>query len=214
MKALIITGGECPPLRFLRKLAAKADIVIAADSGLDAAYRAGIDPDLVVGDFDSIKDRSLLDAIAPEKKKIYPADKDDTDTEIALQAAAGMNADYVIIAGGGGGRLDHLVALLYLFGRADAPREWHTRKESVYFLEAEKSLSFELPLGSAVSVFPVGASSEAMSSAGLKWPLDGLAWKRGWFGISNRSTEAVVRISSGTTALIVIVPVGGEGFYQ
>jgi len=214
MKALIITGGECPPPRFVRQLAIESDLVIAADSGLDVAGLAGINPDLVVGDFDSVKDRSLLDRIPPEKKKIYPTDKDDTDTEIALKTAVDMKADYVVIAGGGGGRLDHLVAMLYLFGRANAPREWHTGKESVYFIEAGKALSFELPLESTVSVFPIGTASNGMRSVGLKWPLDDLVWEQGRFGISNRNTETVAQVSAGSTALVVIVPVGCKSLCQ
>ena len=214
VKALIITGGECPPVRFLRGLASGADLVIAADSGLDAAFKAGIEPDLVVGDFDSLEDRSLLDRIPAGKKKEYPVDKDDTDTELAIKAATEMKADHVAIAGGGGGRLDHLMALLYLFGRPDCPREWHTRKESIYYLEAGKKVSFIMPPGSTVSVFPIGSASKGMLSSGLKWPLKGLEWEKGQFGISNRSSDKRVVISAGSAALIVIVPIGCKGLFQ
>lgn len=214
MKALIITGGECPPIRFLKRLASESDFIIAADSGLDAAFRAGIEPDLVVGDFDSIEDKSLLDGIPAGRKKSYPADKDETDTEIALQAAAERSADYVIIAGGGGGRLDHLIALLYLFNRQDSPREWHTRKESIFFLGRGESASFALPPESIVSVFPIGSASVGMRSSGLKWPLEGLAWGKGQFGISNRSTDRRVNISAGSNALIVVVPIGCECLFK
>ncbi|HWP67895.1 MAG TPA: thiamine diphosphokinase [Rectinemataceae bacterium] len=214
MKALIITGGECPPIRFLKRLALGADFIIAADSGLDAAFRAGIESDLVVGDFDSIKDTSLLDGIPADRKKSYPTDKDETDTEIALQAAAERRADYVIVAGGGGGRLDHLIALLYLFDRQDSPREWHTRKESVFFLKAGESASFAMPKESTVSVFPIGFVSRGMRSSGLKWPLEGLVWEKGQFGISNRSTDSRVDISAGSNALIVVVPIGCKCLFK
>ena len=214
MNALIITGGDCPPLRFLKRLASESDFVIAADSGLDAAFKAGIEPDFVVGDFDSLKDRSLLDRIPAAQKKRYSTDKDDTDTEIAMNAAFESKADRVVIAGGGGGRLDHLLALLCLFSRPQHPCEWHTRKESLYYLEAGKTVSFVMLPDSTVSVFPIGSPSEGMSSSGLKWPLKGLVWEKGQFGISNRSSDKSVTISAGSAALVIIVPIGCKGIFQ
>ncbi|HWR10966.1 MAG TPA: thiamine diphosphokinase [Rectinemataceae bacterium] len=209
MKALIITGGECPTREFLRELAGEADIVIAADSGLDAAIRAEIEPDLVVGDFDSLEDRSGLASIPPDKIVRYPVEKDDTDTEIALAAARAKGADYLIVAGGGGGRLDHLLAVASLFSRSLPPREWHTLHESAYFLETGESAIFEVYPKSTVSVFPSrGEGSRGMSSLGLKWPLKHLRWERGYFGISNESEGERIAISAGTSSLLIILPGG------
>ncbi len=209
MKALLLTGGECPPPPFLRRLASGADLVIAADSGLDAAKSAGIVPDLVVGDFDSLSDRSLLAALPADRVREYPVDKDDTDTEIALLAAVERGADYIIVAGGGGGRLDHLLAIASLFRRGIPPREWHTGQESVYFLDEGESARFESAEGETVSVSPAGGGgSQDMDSEGLRWPLKGLVWDPGGFGISNRSGGDSLRISAGTAPLLVILRVG------
>lgn len=211
MKALIITGGEGPAPDNLRRLAEAADLVIAADSGLDAAIQASIQPDLVVGDFDSLEDLSSLDAIPPERILRYSPEKDDTDTEIALSAARARGADYLVIAGGGGGRLDHLLALTNLFARSETPREWHTLHDSIYFLEKKTSAVFSVVSGATVSVFPAGSGrSVGMSSEGLKWPLKGLRWEKGHFGISNESTTEKIGISAGSSALLVILPAGGE----
>ena len=211
MKALIITGGECPSSDNLKRLAETANIVIAADSGLDSAIQADIQPDLVVGDFDSLDDLSSLDAIPPERILRYSPEKDDTDTEIALSAAWSKGADYLIVAGGGGGRLDHLLAVTSLFARRETPREWHTLHESIYFLEKGTSADFSVVSGATVSVFPAGGGgSEGMSSTGLKWPLKGLRWEKGHFGISNESTGEKIGISAGSSALLVVLPAGGE----
>jgi len=211
MKALIITGGEGPSPDYLRRLAEAADIVIAADSGLDAAIQAGIQPDLIVGDFDSLKDLSSLEGISPERILRYSPEKDDTDTEIALSAAWSRGADYLVIAGGGGGRLDHLFGVTSLFARSETPREWHTLHESIYYLEKGRSAIYSVGSGETVSVFPAGGEgSEGMSSAGLKWPLEGLRWGKGHFGISNESTSEKIGVSAGSSALLVILPAGGE----
>lgn len=213
MKALLLTGGECPSKEFLCLLAAGADLVIAADSGLDAARAAGIVPDLVVGDFDSLADISLLASIPSERIREYPEDKDDTDTEIAMAAAREKGSDHIIIAGGGGGRLDHLLAITSLFRRSDPPREWHTGHESIYFLAKGKTAFFEASRGETVSVFPaMGEGSRGMDSDGLQWPLKDLVWGKGHFGISNRSMGDTVMISAGTAPLLVILPVGRKCF--
>ena len=55
MKTIIISGGAIEDgfaLGFLEKI--KPDCMVAADRGLDFCYRNRIQPDCIVGDFDSI----------------------------------------------------------------------------------------------------------------------------------------------------------------
>ena len=213
MKALIFTGGEGPAPAFARRLAAAADLVIAADSGLAAAQAAGILPDLAVGDFDSLPDRSALAAMPEGSVLEYPAEKDDTDTELALRAAEERGADWIAIAGGGGGRLDHLLGVFSLFSRRSgpAPREWHTGAESAYAIAAGETARFGAMPGDIVSVFPAGLEgSSGMASEGLKWPLEGLVWDKGYFGISNMALGSSLGISAGASGLVVILPIGRE----
>jgi len=213
MRALIFTGGEGPAPDFARRLAGAADFIIAADSGLVAARAAGILPDLAVGDFDSLPDHGLLAAMPREAVLEYPTDKDDTDTELAIRIAAERGADWIAIAGGGGGRLDHLLGVFSLFARRPglAPREWHTGAESAYAISAGETVRFSAMPGDIVSVFPInGDGSSGMASAGLKWPLKGLVWAKGCFGISNVALGDRLSISAGTSNLVVILPGGRE----
>ncbi len=213
MRALIFTGGEGPAPAFARKLADAADFIIAADSGLVAAKAAGILPDLAVGDFDSLPDRGLLAAMPRETVLEYPTDKDDTDTELAIRVATERGADWIAIAGGGGGRLDHLLGVFSLFARRPglAPREWHTGAESAYAISAGETVRFSAMPGDIVSVFPInGDGSSGMTSTGLKWPLKGLVWEKGGFGISNVASGDGLSISAGTSSLVVILPGGRE----
>ncbi|MDD3981215.1 MAG: thiamine diphosphokinase [Spirochaetia bacterium] len=211
MKALIITGGESPPPGFLKTLALSADFVIAADSGYDTALAAGIDPDLVVGDFDSLSDREMLSGLPEGKVLGYPRDKDDTDTEIALKAAKERGAAILAIAGGGGGRLDHLVAILRLFERNDHPQEWHTQRESSFYLAAGESAGYSASPGALVSIFPLGEGRcGGMESRNLWWPLKGLEWERGYFGISNKSLGERIDLKAGSVPLLVMLPLGSK----
>lgn len=216
MKALIITGGESPPPEFIRLLAESAPLIIAADSGFDTAQKAGVSPDLVVGDFDSIEDKRELARLPRGIVQEYPEDKDDTDTEIALDSAFSRGADHIVIAGGGGGRLDHVLAMYQLFRRGrKSPREWHTGKESVYYIRQDESIRLGIEVGALVSVFPAeNGRCFGMNSLGLKWPLAGLDWDKGHFGVSNRALADSVSIAAGSNPLLVVAPMGSECFFQ
>lgn len=206
MTALIATGGEGPSPQFLADLASSADIFIAADSGLDAALEAGISPDLVLGDFDSLSDRRLLTELRNAQIMQFESAKDDTDTELALDEAARRGFDRILLCGAGGGRLDHLMGILELYKRLVRPAEWYTKAESIHLVAQESIARFRLSVGDLVSVFPLGSPSSGMYSEGLKWPLAGLEWGPGKFGISNIAQKTQVSIKAGTVDLLVVLP--------
>ncbi|MCE5256464.1 MAG: thiamine diphosphokinase [Spirochaetaceae bacterium] len=210
MKALIVTGGEHPPSRFLSKLSQSMDLVIAADSGLSAARSCHVIPDWIIGDFDSLGDMEILAEYAPERILRYPPEKDDTDTELAFRLAADLGCEHVEVAGAGGGRMDHFIAMYAMFMREKHPDAWHTRTESAYWLDRGKTAGLKLKPQSIVSVFPLGDYCSGMNSVGLQWSLAGLCWEKGGFGISNRNVIPDPVISAGSCPLLVVMPLGGE----
>lgn len=212
MNCLVITGGDAPNAETLRNLAARCQLVIAADSGLDTAMAASILPAIAVGDFDSTEIQ--LDSLISQGISIvrYPEDKDDTDTEIALKLAQDKGADYIILAGAGGGRLDHLLGVFAMFSRKLHPDEWQTQTDSIFCVPAGTTRLFKTFEQAVVSVFPLGQASSGMRSRNLKWALDGLVWGLGSFGVSNRCLGSEFSISAGTCPLLVITPSGTESF--
>ena len=83
--------------------------IIAADSGMEFLYKYGKKPDMIVGDFDSV-DPAVLEAYRKMdgiEWKVLRPEKDDTDTESAVQTAAELGAEEIHIVGGTGSRLDH-----------------------------------------------------------------------------------------------------------
>ena len=195
MRGIVITGGEGPAPEALREIARGADLLAAADSGLVAAEDAGLSPDWVLGDMDSLGDMVSRDGPArlgkypPERVIRYPREKDFTDTELAVALLREKGCDEIWLAGGGGGRTDHLFAIFSLFERKEPPDRWYTANEEIRCLREGRTLEAALPPGSLVSVFPLGAGPWEAESRGLKWPLDGLAWERGGFGLSNVALE-------------------------
>ena len=191
MLGIIFTGGDGPTPGFVGRLIeqeAKDALVIAADSGLLAAENAGIKPRWVVGDMDSIDDQSRLCALPPDSVIRHERDKDYTDTELALSLAVEKGCDAVWIIGGGGGRIDHLFALRSLFEREFFPCRWITDSANIRCIDAKRSpneICLRHEKDAPVSVFPLGVGPWEAESTGLKWPLAGLPWDRGFFGLSN-----------------------------
>src|SRR5262249_28983478 len=111
--ALVFAGGDAPAPDALP--AYDADVVIAADSGLDHALALGVHVDLVVGDLDSVTAAGLDAATAAGTAvQRHPTDKDATDLELALDAALERGASVVQVVGVGGGRFDHFLANVLL----------------------------------------------------------------------------------------------------
>ena len=106
--ALVITGGGSV-LRTLPPGVEDAR-VLAADGGLAEARRLGLEVDVVVGDLDSARpqDVAAAEAAGAEVER-HPEDKDATDLELAIDRAISDGATRVVVAGGAGGRLDHLL---------------------------------------------------------------------------------------------------------
>ncbi len=190
MKAALCIGGDAPQPETIARLVRGVDIVGAADSGFDYLYELGIVPDLLVGDMDSTRYASEIEGLAARQGhevktevEFTSSEKEETDTEIGLRRLRELGAEHIILIGGGGGRLDHLLGLVILFDREMRPDRWYGGSDLVISIDEPKEFSgLE---GSTVSLFPAGKGRCRLKSRGLKWPLDELVWERGDAGISN-----------------------------
>jgi len=200
---LLLLGGEGPVRDLLEPILADVVCTVAADSGFDLARRLNIVPDLLVGDLDSLQPSGELEDFPQERIRRYPRDKDETDAELGLQVLWEMGIRRVIVAGGGGGRADHLLGLISLFEREKTPTLWYTSRELIQVVEGTLVIT-DCFKGQIVSFFPLGGSVAGMSSSGLKWPLDGLEWKRGDMGVSNEFSEDRCTISVDQGRLLMI----------
>ncbi len=199
---LLITGGSAPEKRWFEFIKNSVDIVVAADSGVETAADIGVKIDYVVGDMDSLSDETILEKF-PEKSVLrFEKDKDDTDTEIGLSVLREKGCTFRCIWGGGGGRLDHLIGILSLFDREDAPDMWLT--ESAVIVLIKDIFELEGMDGRTVSFFPLGTGTSTMVSSGLKWPLDTLKWRKGDTGVSNVTVSSHVEVKMCTGKLAFV----------
>jgi len=216
LPGIIFTGGQGPKAQVVKRLLGtetKGALFIAADSGFQAALNAGVKPDWIIGDMDSLEDQPRLSAWPPERVIRHPHDKDFTDTELALSLAAEKGCEDIWLIGGGGGRLDHLFGIRSLFERELFPRRWITDAENIFCIDADTThgeISRRVEANACVSVFPLGSGPWEAVSSGLKWPLAGLPWDRGFFGLSNAAVDGDFSITAQAGRFMVIMPLEGE----
>jgi thiamine pyrophosphokinase len=207
--ALVFAGGDPVDSAIAARLPSSQVIVVAADSGVEHALAAGRRVDLVVGDFDSA-DPAAVDAAVADGAEVrrYPAEKDQTDLELALRAARERGATRVIVVGGSGGRLDHFLANALLIASpafADIQIEALVGDARITVIHECARLS-GTP-GDLCSLLAVGGAARGVRTTGLRYPLDGEDLLPGSTrGISNELSEPVATVSLEHGALLAVQP--------
>ena len=168
-------------------------IIIAADAGLRCLKKKGIEPNLIVGDFDSL-------GYTPDGKNVirHPVMKDDTDTMLAVQKGMEAGCDTFIIYGGIGGREDHTFSNIQTLGYiAKKGCAGYLINEDINITVIENSgLRFCKSSKGIVSVFSVSSKSEGVYIHGLKYTLDNAVLNNYCpIGTSNEFTGNTAEIS-------------------
>ena len=199
MRAVIVLGGEAPGRGLLAACARQADLTIAADSGLAAFDAAGLMPDLLIGDMDSI-DPALLarcDGVPQERLRCV---KDDTDGVHALDSAIARGADRITLLGALGGRMDHALANLMLLVRAHRGGAFaEILGEGVRVIRVPGEAVLHGAKGDTVSFLPLG-DAQGVTLTGFFYPLDRHDLHSDYpLGVSNVVTqdEAAVFVQDG-----------------
>ena len=181
------------------------DAVIAVDGGFASLEAAGCVPDLALGDFDSL-------GFVPEgvPVKLFPAEKDASDMELALEEALTCGAGTVEVYGALGGRLDHTLAnlsLLASFAERGLDVMAVGERERIALLVGPGELLVEAADEGIVSVFSLTDASTGVVEEGLKYELDGatLTNRTSW-GLSNELVGTAARISVESGTLAVFLP--------
>lgn len=201
---VVFAGGDAPPSGVTRWLPPHARL-IAADSGLDHAHRLGFEVDLLVGDLDSVS--HLARQRHNGEVEPHPEAKDCTDLELAMLAAV-PDADLVILVGGHGGRLDHLLANAQVL--AD-PRWSQTRVvwlagEDLVTVVHHRTMVRGAP-GDLVSLVPIGGHAMGVATEGMQWVLGDSVLAAGTSrGVSNRLIEDTAEVSVQQGVLLVVQP--------
>ena len=205
---VVVAGGSPPAVESVRAVPGDAR-VIAADKGLEHALALGLAVEVAVGDFDSASPEVV--AVAEEagtRIERYPAEKDATDLELALDRAAALDPERVLVLAGDGGRLDHLLSTLLLLG---APRYAELRIDAfvgpaqVHVVRDERELVGRP--GELVSLLALHGTAVGVRTSGLEYPLAGETLEPGSSrGVSNLFVADTARVTLEAGVLLVVRP--------
>ncbi|MCY3781580.1 MAG: thiamine diphosphokinase [Chloroflexi bacterium] len=177
MKVLLFANGAISQGAALRRALAEADgtRIICADGGALHARALGLQPHTIIGDLDSLTAAEVANFRAAGSQVLsFPAEKDETDLELALLHCREIGAKSVTIIGALGGRFDQTVANLYLLTLpaisgmriilVDGDQTVRVLSPGIHSLEGEA--------GDTISLIPLSASADGIRTHNLKYPLN------------------------------------------
>ncbi|OFW53954.1 MAG: thiamine diphosphokinase [Actinobacteria bacterium RBG_16_67_10] len=208
-EVIVVVAGGAPPDPEAALIVPLGARVIAADSGLEHALALGLDVEIAVGDFDSASPEAVARAEAGGTRiERYPAEKDATDLELALDAAASFGPKRILVLAGDGGRLDHLLSTLLLLGssRYEAVEiDAFIGPARAYVVRRERTIEGEV--GELVSLLALHGAAEGARTKGLMYPLAGETLEPGSSrGVSNVFTDSIARIMVERGVLLAVRP--------
>ena len=203
MKAFIYTGGSIFPENITEKVKA-GDLKIAADGGYNNALRLGVKVDILLGDFDSIGEYKTDEDVEIIK---VPAEKDFTDTQMAVETAIARGADEIVIIGGLSGRLDHTLSLMGILEDLTELGVHAIALSGNNRIRYIKSTSTLIPRSGYkyLSLIAADKKVRGVSAEGCKYPLkNATLTTRLQFAVSNEIVENCALISVKRGGLFIV----------
>lgn len=203
MRAFIYTGGEVFPDNITEHPKGD-DLCIAADSGFHNAQACGDRVDILVGDLDSIGSYRL-----DKKTELLqvPAEKDVTDTQLAVETAIERGARELVIIGGFGGRADHMLSNLAILEDLAGRGVYAVMLNGQNRARFLRSTSTLIPRSGYkyVSILAVDPVVKGVSVEGCKYPLKKAKLTRSFqYAVSNEVVGNCALISVRRGAIYVI----------
>jgi thiamine pyrophosphokinase len=208
MRTVIFANGTFDNPRQARELLRADDLIIAVDGGTRHAWACGVDPQVVIGDLDSLTpDEQERLSSAGAKVSSFSPYKDRTDLELALLHAVSQGVDEIIVLAALGGRLDQTIANLLLLTLPElVDRDVQVVQGAQRaFVIRDEALIGGHP-GDTVSLIPLGGDALGVTAQGLEWPLEDETLRFGPArGVSNvlRKRQASVRVRRGLLLCVV-----------
>ena len=201
-------GGHAPSTELLRWRVEEAELSIAVDGGCLAHCHADVEPDVILGDFDSCGDISDIEMKFSRSEIHKLSDQEHTDFEKAVSWMMDRGVPrQLVILGGLGKRTDHCLSNLMTAARIDPSVEVVFDDVHEYVRRITPRTSFLLNgrSGSALSLLPMG-KCEGVESSGLQWELQGVdfSWDR-MVSQSNQCIANEVRVECQKGVLFAFV---------
>ena len=195
----IVGAGDCEKLDFTKN---ESDLLIAADAGYMHIIKNGMQPDIVIGDFDSLG--RIPDA--ENVVKLNPV-KDITDMHAAAEEGIKTGFREFVIYGATGGRFDHTFANIQLIASLSQKGFAASIADGDRIITAvtDSEIRFDSSKKGFISVFSHTDKSEGVFEKGLKYTLENAAISNSFaIGVSNEfiGEESVISVKKGTLIII------------
>ncbi|HEX8931945.1 MAG TPA: thiamine diphosphokinase [Patescibacteria group bacterium] len=206
-RAIIFLNGDLSDLSQAQKYIQPDDYIICADGGAKHALNLNLKPNAIIGDLDSLS-QDLQTELQKEEIEWhkFKTEKDETDSELALNFAIKKGFKTIFLFGVFGSRLDHFLsnifALTHLTDQGITVTIIEGKKEIKIF---KQQLSIQGTIGDIVSLIPIATDAKNITTTGLKYKLNNENLFFGYSrGISNELTakEATVKVEKGTLLMI------------
>ena len=199
-RILGVLAGRDMPSPMLKKWAESADVVFAADAGLDVLRAAGAEADVAVGDFDSSMELAQFGG-----QLVVDRSEASTDADKLLRVAVERGIRRITLASVEGDQLDHMLAALHSAARAPLEVRIALRTGLGWVMNAGTALEIRTSPGRRVSLLPLEHVGEA-NLGGVRWPLEGATLHPlGATSISNRATGPAVTATIGAGSAFLFV---------
>jgi thiamine pyrophosphokinase len=208
LSAIVFAAAPVEPTRRLveRLATLAAPYVVAADRGAATALDFGYQPDVVIGDFDSLdaETRAELDRRGVPIE-IHPRDKDATDGQLAIVRALQAGATHLWLVGFvGGPRLDQTLANLLLLTTVNLPTTLLDAHNEATLARPDAPVEWRPEPSEIVSLIPVGSNADGVTTEGLRWSLHAETLVAGdTRAVSNEPVSDAARVSLHAGALLV-----------
>jgi len=206
-RIIIFANGELPDLHKARLLLRDDDYVICADGGTRHALALHVQPNLIIGDMDSIE-KGQLQKLEDQgvSVELSPRDKNETDLELALHRAVELAPKEILIMAALGGRLDQTLANITLLSNTRHPSldiRLDDGVEEIFICRNQVEVHGRS--GELVSLIPWQGVVSDIQTKNLKWPLNReTLYPDKTRGISNEMLDDTASISIGSGLLLIV----------
>lgn len=207
MKGLIISGGSIKSYDLLRELIVGVDFILCADGGIRHTIPIGIIPNAVIGDLDSTTSIEL-DYINKNSIPVikYPVEKDETDTELAIDYLIKKGFKDISLLAVTGTRMDHTLGNIFLLNKLRINNiDGRIIDDNNIIYMTNNKLTLRKKEDFFVSIIPINYDGVEVSLKGFYYPLNKEKIQFGsTLGISNRivEDEGIIDIIDGLALII------------
>lgn len=208
-RIVVFANGKLNQSQVLKGHLRSTDRIFCANGGTIHALTLGLEPEVVVGDLDSLS-TDVVNSLKATGTAIHrhPAAKDQTDLELTLDRALEQNPTEILLVSALGGRLDQMLANIFLLSRQIYRGIQMTLLDGYQWaalIRAGETLTISGRKGDTVSLIPLSPTVSNVTFSGVQWPLEKAELEFGsTWSVSNQMTGTQAKVSISTGLILVV----------